>query len=149
MLVHCNRSYLTYIELSKGSYLSAFHWNTGGLWKGQQWEPTLPNDSQVHWWSFYLHYIRKLTYTIQMLKLLILLVEVSFALFGPWYWENVLSFVIITLFLYRLWCTCFVHIWIASFLLIHNIQQMERPSPANIFSSLQNYHVSFRNLSVL
>lgn len=36
-----------FLELSNGNHLGAFHWNSGGLWKGQGWETSLPNDSQV------------------------------------------------------------------------------------------------------
>ena len=35
------------IELAKGCYISAYRWNSGGVWKGRTWDQDLPNDSQV------------------------------------------------------------------------------------------------------
>eukprot|EP01097_Dermamoeba_algensis_P002126 TRINITY_DN1845_c0_g1_i2.p1 TRINITY_DN1845_c0_g1~~TRINITY_DN1845_c0_g1_i2.p1 ORF type:complete len:352 (+),score=76.72 TRINITY_DN1845_c0_g1_i2:784-1839(+) len=34
-------------ELAQGAYLSAFKWNGGGVWKGKEWTPELPTDSQI------------------------------------------------------------------------------------------------------
>ncbi|XP_064392312.1 transmembrane protein 209-like [Halichondria panicea] len=34
-------------ELSKGTNLSAFHWDSGGSWRGKQWNQSLPSDSQI------------------------------------------------------------------------------------------------------
>ena len=34
-------------DLAKGGCLTAFHWNSGGTWKGRTWDKDLPTDSQV------------------------------------------------------------------------------------------------------
>ena len=35
-------------ELAKGSCISAYRWNSGGTWKGRDWDQDLPSDAQVH-----------------------------------------------------------------------------------------------------
>lgn len=34
-------------ELAKGSCISAYRWNSGGTWKGRDWDQDLPSDAQM------------------------------------------------------------------------------------------------------
>ena len=46
--LHCKCSFVCLcVELAKGCYISAYRWNSGGVWKGRTWDQDLPNDSQV------------------------------------------------------------------------------------------------------